>query len=163
MTTATETETISVSTWAPPRWVNAMVKALLETPGVERFLGRALALITVTGKRSGKAYTTPVTYYRDDDSVIVLTKRFRVWWRNLAEKPDVELRLAGRTFHGKARASVGDERELPTLVKLLEGRRADARAYGLTLGPDGKVDPGQARALLSQIVVIRIELNGPVQ
>lgn len=159
MSTKKTSEAISVSTWTPPRWVNATMKVLLRTPGIERFLGRALALITVTGRKSGRTYTTPVSYTRDGGTIVVLTKRFRVWWRNLEEKPDVELRIGGRTFRGTARASVGDERELPTLVKFLEGRRADARAYGLTLSPEGRVDPDEARALLSQIVVIRIELN----
>lgn len=161
---ATATETITVPTWTPPRGLNTMMKAMLRTPGLERFLGRELALITFRGRKSGRAYTTPVTYHRDGDTVIVLTKRFRVWWRNLVEDADVELRLAGRTFRGRARARVGDQKELPTLVTFLETRRHDARAYGLNLTPDGHVEPDRARALLSQIVVIRIVLTqGPLQ
>ena len=156
------TDTISVPTRTPPRWLNAAREAMLRTTGIERLLGRTLALITVTGKKSGRAYTTPVTYYRDGDTVIVLTRKNRTWWRNVANGAngaDVELRLAGQTFRGRARASVGDEGELPELVAFLEHRRADARAYGLTLSPDGRVDRDQARALLPQIVVIRIALS----
>lgn len=53
------------------------------SPVPQRLLGRTIALITVTGRRTGKRYTTPVTYYRNGGTVTVLTKTFRTWWRNL--------------------------------------------------------------------------------
>lgn len=61
----------------PPRWVNSMVKAALRTPGLERLIGRGLALITVTGRRTDSKHVLPVSYYRDDLTVFVVTKRFR--------------------------------------------------------------------------------------
>lgn len=153
------TETVTVPTWTPPRWLNVMMKGMLRTPGLQRWIGNAIALITVTGRRTGKSYTTPVTYYRDGDTVIVITKKFRNWWRNLREKPEVDLRLKGRTFRGHARASIGDESELDFFVKFLENRRFDAKAYGVTFTPDGHINREEARRVLSQIVLIRITLD----
>jgi deazaflavin-dependent oxidoreductase (nitroreductase family) len=151
-------DAITVPTWAPPRWVNAMVKTVLRTPGLQRMLGSTLALISVTGRRTARTYTIPVGYDRQDGTVVVLTKRFRTWWRNLQDNPGVELRLAGRTVRARARAGVGNDDDLSALLTFLKDRPRDAKAYGVTLGPDGRLDESTARALLSQIVVITIPL-----
>jgi hypothetical protein len=151
--------TTTVPDWTPPRWVNATVKAMLHTPAVQRFVGRAIATITVTGRHTGRRYTLPVTYDRTGGTVLVLTKRFRTWWRNLDANPEVELRLAGRDVAGHATLSIDDPTSLPDLVDFLEHRKHDARAYGITLTPEGDIDPDEARALLSQIVILRIELD----
>ena len=155
------TDTITIPTWTPPLWLNAGMKLMLRTPGLQRFLGRAIALVTFTGRRSGRSYTTPVTYARHGDTVIVITKKFRKWWRNFEERPEVQLRLAGRTFTGRAKASVGDEREASTLMTFLQNRPVDAKAYGVTLDPDGRVSLDEARALLPHVVIIRIALGVP--
>jgi deazaflavin-dependent oxidoreductase (nitroreductase family) len=151
-------ETVQVPTWSPPAWMNATVRGMLRTPGIERWLGKGIALLTITGKKTGKLYRIPVSYHREGDAVTILTKKFRRWWRNLEAKPDVEIRLAGRTYPGKASARSGDERDLPTLIDFLESRPMDARAYGISLSPEGEVSAGMARALLNQIVVVRVAL-----
>lgn len=121
-------------------------------------MGKSVALIRFTGRRTAKLYTTPVTYCRDGGSVIVLSRIDRGWWKNLREKPEVELRLAGRTFRGLARASVGDESGIPALATFLENRRADAKALGVRFTPDGRANPNDVRDLLTRLVVIRISL-----
>jgi deazaflavin-dependent oxidoreductase (nitroreductase family) len=150
---------VTVPTRTPPRWVNGALKLVLRTPGVEGWLGRSVALITWTGRRSGRRYTTPVTYHRDDGEVTVLSRRSRSWWRNFAERPEIELRLAGETVRGRARASVGEEAALPRLIGFLKHNPRDAKAYGLRIDPDGRLDERDARALLAQVVVIEIELD----
>jgi deazaflavin-dependent oxidoreductase (nitroreductase family) len=153
------TETLTLPTWTPPKWLNALMKLMLHTPVVQGWIGETIALITFTGRRTGMSYTTPVTYYREGDTVIVITKKPRNWWRNLLEHPEVELRLKGRTFEGHARASVGSEAELPVLLKFLENRPFDAKAYGVTITPEGVVNRNEARRVLMQVVLIRITLN----
>jgi len=168
------TQAASVPTATPPKWFNGMMETMLHTPGLQRWIGEAIALITVTGRKTGKSYTTPVTYYRDGDTVVIITKKSRKWWRNrrLASrivattpidaymKPEVELRLKGRAYRGRATARVGEEADLPFFVKFLENRRLDAKAYGVAFTPEGQVDREQARRVLSQVVLIRITLDG---
>ena len=155
------TETLTLSTRTPPKWLNQMMEVLLRTPVLQNWVGASVALITFTGRRSGKSYSTPVTYYRDGDTVIVLSKKFRTWWRNFLEKPQVELRLKGSTFRGRAHVGIGDEADLQALVTFLDNRRMDAKAYGVTFTPEGRIRQDQARAILPQIVIIRITLGGP--
>jgi hypothetical protein len=53
-------EKVKVPEWTPPAWLNSMMKLMLKTPGLERWLGRQLALLTFTDRKTGQQYTTPV-------------------------------------------------------------------------------------------------------
>jgi deazaflavin-dependent oxidoreductase (nitroreductase family) len=88
---------------------NRLVRGVLGSPA-HRLLSGRLALITVTGRRSGRAYTIPVAYRREGDLVTIdvgWPERKR-WWRNLREPARVTLRLGGVERTGEARA-IGDE------------------------------------------------------
>jgi len=56
-------------------------------------LGDGMMLITVTGRKTGKKYTTPVGYYRNGNYLWVITSHDRTWWKNLRGGADVELLL----------------------------------------------------------------------
>jgi hypothetical protein len=91
------------------RAVNPLVGAVLRSPA-HGLLSSHLALITVTGRRSGRTFTFPVGYHRDGDRVTIgidWPERKR-WWRNLVDGAPVELRLAGVRRAGMAWAR-GDE------------------------------------------------------
>lgn len=158
---ATVADVPQVSTWSPPGWANSLMARLLKTPGVERWVGSAIALITFKGRKSGKTYTTPITYLRSGNEVILLTKRFRVWWRNLLDVPKVSLRLAGRNVRGLAEVVDNEDEALPIFINFLKERPRDARAYGLSFDADGSIDLARARSILPQIVVLRIRLVEP--
>jgi hypothetical protein len=74
-------------------------------------LSRRLALITVTGRRSGREHTFPVDYEQAGELVTITVgwpERKR-WWRNLREGAPVRIRLQGKERSGHAVAQ-GDER-----------------------------------------------------
>jgi hypothetical protein len=90
---------------------NRVVKLLMHTP-VERLVGGNIALLTVTGRQSGREHTFPIGYRRAGDSVTVdvgSPERKR-WWRNLVQPGMVRIRLDGQERMGIATA-VGDERD----------------------------------------------------
>lgn len=152
------TDAPEVPTWTPPPWLNATMKLMLRTPGVQRVVGRAIALLSFTGRRSGTRYTTPITYLRDGDEVLLITKRVRTWWKNLQDEPAVRLRLAGEEVAGRASLAVGDPAALPDLVRFLQHHQRDAKAYNITI-TDGVVDEDGARAVLPQLVIITVTLT----
>ena len=89
---------------------NPVVKAVLRSPA-HRLLSGQLALITVTGRVSGREYTIPVLYERDGGTVRIEVgwpERKR-WWRNLtgAGAP-VRMRVGNEEYAGRAVAR-GDE------------------------------------------------------
>lgn len=63
---------------------------------------KGMMLITVTGRRTGKKYTTPVGYYEDGGCLWIITSRDRTWWRNLKGGAEVELLLKRRQVKGLA-------------------------------------------------------------
>ena len=107
------------------RIVNPVVRGVLRSPA-HGLLSGHLALLTVTGRRTGRAFTFPVGYHRDGDRVTVgvdWPERKR-WWRNLSDAAPVEIWLAGvrRAGTGQAR---GDEHAGVTVEIQLDGS-ADA-------------------------------------
>jgi hypothetical protein len=103
------------------RVVNPVVRAVLRSPA-HGLLSGHLALLTITGRRTGRAFTFPVGYHRDGDRVTVgvdWPERKR-WWRNLSDAAPVEIWLAGVRRHGTAQAR-GDEHAGVTVEIQLDG------------------------------------------
>jgi deazaflavin-dependent oxidoreductase (nitroreductase family) len=85
---------------------NDFIRWMLKSP----FHGllRNTMLITVTGRRTGRQITTPVSYTRDGQVLWIVSSRSRTWWRNILQTPKVRLRLHGREVDGSAEV-VSDE------------------------------------------------------
>jgi hypothetical protein len=62
--------------------LNPVAKLILSSP-LHGVMSRRLMLITFTGRRSGKRFTTPISYVQDGDALL-----FGVggpWWKNLRD------------------------------------------------------------------------------
>jgi deazaflavin-dependent oxidoreductase (nitroreductase family) len=68
---------------------NDFVTFILRTP-LHVFLGNTM-LITVTGRKTGQKYSTPVGFYREGDTLWVISSRDRTWWRNVKNGANVSL------------------------------------------------------------------------
>src|SRR3954465_11012793 len=82
---------------------NRAVRLLLRSR-LHPLLSRRLALITVTGRRTGQRHTLPVGY-AERGSVITIraaAPERKRWWRNLVGGAPVELRLRGEQRTGRA-------------------------------------------------------------
>ena len=92
------------------RVVNPLVRLLLRSPA-HRVVGGRMALITVTGRRSGRTFTIPTGCRRDGDRVTIEVgwPESKLWWRNLTGGgAPVELDIARKHYRGHAVAR-GDE------------------------------------------------------
>jgi hypothetical protein len=132
------------------------MKWAVTTPGIQAWVGQGVALLTFTGRKTGKTYTLPVSYHRGDDTVTVVTKRLRNWWRNFETPTQVELRLAGRTYTGTAEAQTDNTEALEFMIDYLDKRPIDAKAYGLS---KNEITREKISAILPHIVVIRIAIT----
>ncbi|GGN73647.1 nitroreductase/quinone reductase family protein [Nocardia rhizosphaerihabitans] len=84
---------------------NAGVVALTEAPVVGKLLGGAFAQVSYVGRRSGRAFSTPVNYRRSGDEYVigVAMPDKKKWWRNfLGEGGPVTLRIGGVDRPGHA-------------------------------------------------------------
>ncbi|MEV4314789.1 nitroreductase/quinone reductase family protein [Actinocrispum sp. NPDC049592] len=98
--------------------VNGLMTRLRSRPGpIGRLLRRGLTVVTYTGRRSGRTFSTPVGFRRKGDEVTisVMLPDAKNWWRNfLGEGGPLSLELddVQRTGHavaqrdGKGRVTV---------------------------------------------------------
>jgi len=83
------------------------------------------ALVTTTGRKSGRPRTTPMLYLRDGDRV-VLPASFGgrdadpAWYLNLEDDPEVHVQIRGDHFDLVARDATDDERKRywPRLIEM---------------------------------------------
>ena len=146
----------------PPKAVfryglNPLFSRILRSPLHGR-LSERLALLTFTGRKSGKTYTIPVGYAQTDDTLLIGTAS--AWQHNLAGGAPVRVRLRGQERTGVADV-VADEAEMiehyRTMLAVAPGF---GRAIGVRIDPNG--EPNQddvARNRAQGHVVVRIRLD----
>jgi deazaflavin-dependent oxidoreductase (nitroreductase family) len=74
-----------------------------------------LVLLTTTGRRSGRATTTPLMFHRDGGRVLVTASNVGApthpdWYLNLVADPGVTVEIGDETYVATATALEGDER-----------------------------------------------------
>lgn len=77
--------------------------------------GRPLLLLTTTGAKSGRPFTTPLNYSQDGDRLVLIasrggTPRHPDWYHNLVANPEVTIELGGEKFQARASTAVEPER-----------------------------------------------------
>ena len=106
--------------------LNPFVMRVLESR-YHRLLDWYVAVVRFPGRRSGRTYVVPFTFYRVGASTLqCVTSRRGVWWRNLVGGADAELLTNGRWRPAYAEAiedldivrSALDERDLPRRLLL---------------------------------------------
>jgi deazaflavin-dependent oxidoreductase (nitroreductase family) len=86
------------------RLQNPFMKWLLRSP-FHGLVSRAYMIITVTGRKSGHVYETPVQYAQEGSRLWVLSSEEYTWWRNLRGGAPVKILLRGHTYEACATPS----------------------------------------------------------
>ena len=134
-----------------PPIVNRTMKAVLRSP-LHELVSKTVLLISFTGRKSGRTYTTPVSYSQSDDQVIIFTHAD--WWKNLEECALVTLRIRGRDYQGLAVPIVEDKHTVAAgLAAHLRKVPSDARFYGVKINQEG-VPSAEDVARAAQSVVM---------
>jgi hypothetical protein len=134
--------------------INPTMRCLLRSP-LHGLASGSLMLITFTGRRSGRRFTTPVRYIRRGDAIRCFTSSESKWWRNLKGGAEVTLRIAGRDRRYRATAIHDD----PTSVRAgLEDYLAefpqDAAYHDIRLIGQSTLEPaGLERAARTAVMV----------
>ena len=130
---------------------NDFVSMLLRSP-LHPLLGNTM-LITVTGRKTGKAITTPVNYSRCGSELWVLSSRDRNWWRNIRQGTPVGIHMNGHDLRGTADLVI----DPPTVAAQLSEY---VRLVPAAAGPLGMRSPANAHEaalrLSTQRLFVRI-------
>ena len=135
---------------------NDFVALLLRSP-LGFMLGNTM-LLTVTGRVSGRKYTTPVGYYRDEEGLWVITSRERTWWRNLKDGAQVEMRIGGKDVSGYAEAILDREAVAARIGDYLQHVPMAARPLGARM-ENGEPHPEDAARLAGERLFVNIRLE----
>jgi deazaflavin-dependent oxidoreductase (nitroreductase family) len=143
------------------RFYNPIVIGLLRSP--LHLLGdQHTIILTVTGRKSGKRYTFPVSYLRDGDTLVVMTHRERTWWKNLqGGSTPVVVYVDGHDLPARAEIATDLDQVAKALLKFLQQVPAWRRELRVTLNPDGQPQhPEDLYQLARQgLIVCKIQLE----
>lgn len=121
-------------------------------------LSNGMMLITVTGRKTGKTYTTPVEYYEENGYLWVVSSRARTWWRNLKGGAGVGLVLKRNPIQGFAETEMDEKVVSTQLTSYLRHSPMAAKPMGIRMENKSPNADDLARAAKDRLFV-RIKLS----
>ena len=139
-----------------PPIVNQAMKFVLRSPA-HGMVSKTILLIHFTGRKSGEAYTTPVSYSQQDDQVFIFTHA--KWWKNLRSDQPVTLTIRGQNVQGFPETVANDKKAIAAgLSAHLRRVPSDARYYEVTFDPGGNPNEDEVKKAVENVVMIRVQL-----
>jgi hypothetical protein len=141
-----------------PEWlfkiINPMMSFLLRSP-LHSVLSDSLMLITFTGRKSGKRFTTPVRYIKKGDTVRCFTAAENQWWRNLREGARVSLLIKRESAEYDAKASFDNlEYIKEQLLSYLALFPEDAAYHEIRLNKDKSLNAEDLELAATKAIVV---------
>jgi hypothetical protein len=114
-------------------FINPTVRFLLKSP-LHRFWSGSLMLITFTGRKTQRVYTTPVRYLKSGETIWAFTSVENKWWRNLTGGAQVRLLIRGKQATYRCEAITGPPEGIrDALRQFLSRYPQDAPYYDIAL------------------------------
>ena len=133
---------------------NPVVAAILRSP-LHGLMSKSVMLLTYRGRRSGRAFATPISYVRDGEDLLAVASRDHTWWKNLRGGARVRVRLRGQELEGTGRALEGEAGE-EGLLRVLRAVPAYRKHWGVELGGDGRpTDPADIARIARENAPVR--------
>jgi deazaflavin-dependent oxidoreductase (nitroreductase family) len=143
-------------------WYNAIMKLLIGSP-LHFFVSSNMMLITFTGRKSGKVYTTPVNYFVAEDEIgpyyATTSLAERKWWRNLRGGAPVTLRVKGRNLQAQAKAFENQEQVAQGIVEFIQANPKYGKYFQVTVAENGRPNHEQAFTYAAGKVLIKTRLQ----
>jgi deazaflavin-dependent oxidoreductase (nitroreductase family) len=139
-------------------WYNPLLTLILRSPLHPLMSGNTLTL-TYVGRKSGKAYTTPVNYVRDGDRLLATSYRTRTWWRNLRGGVSVSLRLQGRAVQAMGQTIEDEAAVIEALSAYLGKVPGWAKYFKVGLDASGQLDRNDIARAAQERVMIQFQLS----
>jgi F420H(2)-dependent quinone reductase len=141
-----------------PHWVNRFVTGLLRSP-FHMLMSHKTMLLMFSGRTSGRRYTIPVRYIREEQTVFTVTSR--PWWRNLRGGVPVDVFVAGQNRQGHAEVKTDAEDVERGMRALLHLVPADAPFYQVRLDRHKQPEITSLKHAAQSLVLVTIQLENP--
>jgi hypothetical protein len=139
-------------------WFNPIMEWLLKSP-FHSMLSNNTMIIYYTGRKSGNAFHTPVSYQRVGNTLLTTSWKDRKWWKNLRQGGDVKLLLKGELVDAHAQAFEDETSVSEGLRQFIGGKPRTARMFKIDLREDGQLDPQSLQKAACQRVLISSALK----
>ena len=103
------------------RNMNKAILGLRNAPLVGKLVRKGITVVSYTGRRSGRTFSTPVGYQRKGDvvNIEVMMPDDKTWWRNFSgEGAPLTLELDGAQQTGHATSHRDDKGRVTVRVQL---------------------------------------------
>ena len=134
---------------------NDFMSWVLRSP-LHGMLSSGMLLITVTGRKTGRHYTTPVEYFRKSGYLFVMTNRNRTWWRNLKNGAQVSLLLQRKPVHAFAELELDEKLVEAHLLEYLQHRPQVAKPLGIHVN-SGKVNMEDIARIAKDRLLVKLK------
>ncbi len=143
-------------------WYNPIMTWLLRSP-LHSFMSKNTMLITYTGRKSGKTFTTPVNYLVMAPGGVLAyyttSQSTRTWWRNLRQGAPVKIRVQGKDMLGNA-VAIEDETQVAKILQdYFRSAPQIARYFGVHLQPGGEPVEEDVRQAAKNRVIVKTTLE----
>jgi deazaflavin-dependent oxidoreductase (nitroreductase family) len=124
-------------------------------------MSRQLLLVSFTGRKTGRSYTTPVSYVRDGNELLI--PGGGKWWKNLACGP-VSVRLKGSWMPVSPEVITESQGMSEVLERVMVRNPAVPIFTGIGRGQDGQPNPEDLeRERRRGFVVVRLHVQNQVR
>jgi deazaflavin-dependent oxidoreductase (nitroreductase family) len=118
---------------------NRVVRGMLRTPLLSRAIGSKLLTIYVVGRKSGRRYTIPVAYARQEGDLLIGTPFG--WSRNLRTGEPVSIRLKGRRREADVRVYSSEPEVTAAYAAMCRDNRNFAKFNKIGFDANGRPNP----------------------
>jgi deazaflavin-dependent oxidoreductase (nitroreductase family) len=119
--------------------VNRLIRVLLRTPLLCRVVGKRLITVDVVGRKSGRRYTIPVAYLRQNE-VLLIGSPFP-WVRNMRTGEPVTIRLMGKQRQADVRVLTRETDVVAQFAVMARDNNQFAKFNKIGLDDAGNPDP----------------------
>ena len=136
---------------------NDFMAWVLRSP-LHGMLSNGMMLMTITGRKTGKTYTTPVGYYEEGGYLWVITSRERKWWKNLQGGAKVDMLLKRKPVTGFAEVDLDEKSVEARMVEYLRHVPQAAKPMKVRV-ENGKPNPQDIANTAKERLFVKIKLN----
>jgi deazaflavin-dependent oxidoreductase (nitroreductase family) len=137
------------------RFGNRFMKFMINSP-IGGLMGKSMAVITVTGRKSGKPISTPINVVKEESTYYVISSRNRTWWRNLRGGAEASLRVAGKNHTVTGQVVESNEEVISGLIHLCKLMPAMVKYLNIKVVSADCLDEKDLNRVAAERVIIKL-------
>ena len=115
------------------RFINPIVRLILKSP-IHSLISHQILLFRVVGRRSKRIFEIPASYAHINDSLVCVTLRENLWWKNFKDIETQEIYFKGKKINKNISINFTDNAFVRDKLKeLIEHNPIDAFFAGVKL------------------------------